>query len=63
LLHAGYAFIPGGLVPGVIIIKPDCPEAKANWPFLWFESEYKVSTTSADNPATKAAIAAAQERK
>jgi len=50
-------------VPGVIIIKPDYPEAKADWPFLWFESEYTVSTTSAYILAAKAAIAAAQEHK
>lgn len=61
--RADYSFIPGGLVPGVILIKPDYPEAKPDWPFLWFESEYTVSTTSAYILAAKAAIAAAQEAK
>lgn len=61
--RADNSFIAGGLVPGVIIIKPDYPEAKADWPFLWFESEYTVSTTSAYILAAKAAIAAALEQK
>lgn len=34
--RADYSYVPGGLVPGVIIIKPYFPELKADWPFLWF---------------------------
>jgi endoglucanase len=30
----------------VIIIKPDFPELTSDWPFLWFENEYTVSTTA-----------------
>ena len=59
--RADYSFIPGGMVPGVIIIKPDFPEAKPDWPFLWFENEYTVSTTSAYIVAANAAVAAAKE--
>ncbi|WP_454884746.1 glycoside hydrolase family 9 protein [Sphingomonas oryzagri] len=59
--RADYSFIPGGMVPGVIIIKPDFPELKTDWPFLWFENEYTVSTTSAYILAANAAIAAAAE--
>ena len=61
--RADYSFIPGGMVPGVIIIKPDFPELKTDWPFLWFENEYTVSTTSAYILAANAAIAAAKEEK
>ena len=61
--RADYSFIPGGLEPGVLIIKPDFPEAKLDWPFLWFENEYTVSTTSAYILAARAAMAAAAEAK
>jgi hypothetical protein len=61
--RADYSFVPGGMVPGVIIIKPDFPELKTDWPFLWFENEYTVSTTSAYILAANAAIAAAKEDK
>ena len=59
--RADYSFVPGGMVPGVIIIKPDFPELKTQWPFLWFENEYTVNTTSAYILAANAAIAATKE--
>ena len=59
--RADYSFIPGGMVPGVLIVKPDFPEAKPDWPFLWFENEYTVSTTSAYILAARAAMATAAE--
>ncbi len=61
--RADYTFIPGGMVPGVIIIKPDFPEQKTDWPFLWFENEYTVSTTSAYILAANAAIAETEDMK
>lgn len=33
--RADYSFIAGGVVPGIIIVKPDFPENKDDWPFLW----------------------------
>jgi endoglucanase len=60
--RADYSFVPGGLVPGVIIIKPDFPELKTDWPFLWFENEYTVSTTADYILAANAAIAVANEK-
>ncbi|MGC9972715.1 MAG: glycoside hydrolase family 9 protein [Bryobacteraceae bacterium] len=45
--RADFTFIPGGLVPGMVIVKPDLPEFKEDWPFLWFESEYVVSAATA----------------
>lgn len=55
--RADYSFVPGGMVPGVFIEKPDFPELKTDWPFLWFENEYTVSTTTAYILAANAAIA------
>ena len=60
--RADYSFVPGGMVPGVLIEKPDFPELKTDWPFLWFENEYTVSTTSAYILAANAAIAGTKER-
>jgi len=40
--RADFAFIPGGVVPGMLILKPDFPENKEDWPFLWGENEYVV---------------------
>jgi hypothetical protein len=40
--RADYTFIPGGMVPGVVVIKPDFPELTSDWPFFWYENEYVV---------------------
>jgi hypothetical protein len=40
--RADYSFIAGGVVPGVLIVKPDFPENKEDWPFLWGENEYVI---------------------
>jgi hypothetical protein len=44
--RADYAFIPGGMIPGVVIIQPDFPELKQGWPFLWYENEYVIDAAS-----------------
>ena len=44
--RADYSFIPGGVVPGVLIVKPDFPEMKEDWPFLWYEGEYVIPEAS-----------------
>jgi len=36
------SFIAGGVVPGVLIVAPDFPENKEDWPFLWGENEYVI---------------------
>jgi len=41
--RADFTFIAGGVVPGVLIIKPDFPENKEDWPFLWGENEYVIN--------------------
>ena len=40
--RADFSFIAGGVGPGVLILKPDFPENKEDWPFLWGENEYVV---------------------
>ncbi|HQD17553.1 MAG: glycoside hydrolase family 9 protein [Bacillota bacterium] len=40
--RADFSFIAGGVVPGILILKPDFPENKLDWPFLWGENEYVV---------------------
>ncbi len=40
--RADFSFIAGGVVPGVLILPPDFPENKEDWPFLWGENEYVV---------------------
>jgi endoglucanase len=44
--RADFSFIAGGVVPGVLILKPDFPENKEDWPFLWGENEYVVNLGS-----------------
>jgi endoglucanase len=55
--RADYTFIPGGMIPGVVIIQPDFPELKDQWPFLWYENEYVVDAASTFILAANAAQA------
>ena len=55
--RADYTFIPGGMIPGVVIIQPDFPELKTDWPFLWYENEYVVDAASSFILAAMAADA------
>ncbi len=41
--RADFTFIAGGIVPGVLILKPDFPENKEDWPFFWGENEYVIN--------------------
>jgi endoglucanase len=57
--RADYTFIPGGMIPGVVIIRPDYPELKDAWPFLWYENEYVIdAATSFIHTANAAATLA-----
>ena len=47
----------GGMIPGVVIIQPDFPELKDNWPFLWYENEYVVDAATSFILAANAADA------
>ena len=44
--RADNTFIPGGVIPGYIIIKPDFPECIDDFGFLWFEDEYVIDDAS-----------------
>ncbi len=37
--RADWSFIPGGVVSGTALIRPDLPELKI-WPYLWQQTEY-----------------------
>lgn len=41
--RADFSFIPGGVVPGILVLKPDYPENHEDWPFFWGENEYVVN--------------------
>jgi len=60
--RADYTFIPGGMIPGVVIIEPDYPELKDQWPFLWYENEYVVDAASTFILAANAAEALTRSR-
>ena len=53
--RADYTFIPGGMIPGVVIIQPDFPELQNTWPFLWYENEYVLDAATAFILAANAA--------
>lgn len=44
--RADFSYIAGGVVPGILVIKPDFPENKEDWPFLWGENEYVVDVAA-----------------
>ncbi|WP_199535428.1 glycoside hydrolase family 9 protein [Rhodohalobacter sp. SW132] len=41
--RADFSFTPGGIVPGILILNPDFPENKKNWPFFWGQNEYVIT--------------------
>jgi len=41
--RADFSYIPGGVVSGAALIKPDLPELASNWPYFWQQSEYVIS--------------------
>jgi len=44
--RADNTFIPGGVIPGYVVIKPDFPECIDDFGFLWFEDEYVIDVAS-----------------
>jgi endoglucanase len=42
LLAGLFLLSAGGVVPGILLIKPDFPENKDDWPSLWGENEYVI---------------------
>src|SRR5690606_17848497 len=41
--RADFSFISGGIVPGILVLKPDFPENHEDWPFFWGQNEYVVN--------------------
>ena len=41
-----HSYIPGGMIPGYVVIKPDFPECITNFGMLWFEDETTISAAS-----------------
>jgi endoglucanase len=44
--RADNTFIPGGMIPGYVVIHPDFPECITDFGFLWFEDEYTVDAAA-----------------
>ncbi|HEX6803417.1 MAG TPA: glycoside hydrolase family 9 protein [Terriglobales bacterium] len=61
--RADNAYIPGAVIPGYIIIKPDFPECIDNFGFLWFEDEAVVAGSASWVVAGNAADAIIKEAK
>jgi endoglucanase len=61
--RADNAYIPGAVIPGYIIIKPDFPECIDDFGFLWFEDEAVVAGSASWVVAGNAAEAIVQESK
>ena len=59
--RADYSFVPGAMVPGVLVIKPDFPDMETAWPFLWYENEATVATATEYILAANAAAELAKE--
>ena len=61
--RADNAYIPGAVIPGYIIIKPDFPECIDDFGFLWFEHEAVVAGSASWVVAGNAADAIVKELK
>jgi hypothetical protein len=59
--RADNAYIPGAVIPGYIIIKPDFPECIDDFGFLWFEDEAVVAGSASWVVAGNAANALVQQ--
>jgi len=45
--RADWSYIPGGVISGTALIRPDFPELKV-WPYLWQQSEYVLGGGETD---------------
>jgi endoglucanase len=61
--RADNAYIPGAVIPGYIIIKPNFPECIDDFGFLWFEDEAVVAGSASWIVAGNAADAIIKESK
>jgi endoglucanase len=60
--RADNAYIPGAVIPGYIVIKPDFPECIDDFGFLWFEDEAVVAGSASWVVAGNAAEALVKQR-
>jgi len=44
--RADRSYIPGGVIPGYVVIQPDYPECMDDFGFLWFTHEYVITAAS-----------------
>lgn len=44
--RADHSYIPGGVIPGYVVIQPDFPECMEDFGFLWFTHEYVITAAS-----------------
>lgn len=61
--RADNSYIPGAVIPGYIVIKPDFPECIDDFGFLWFEDEAVVAGSASWVVAGNAAEAIVKEAK
>ena len=61
--RADNSYIPGAVIPGYVIIKPDFPECIDDFGFLWFEDEAVVAGSASWVVAGNAADAITKETK
>ena len=61
--RADNSYIPGAVIPGYVIIKPDFPECIDDFGFLWFEDEAVVAGSASWVVAGNAADAITKESK
>jgi hypothetical protein len=61
--RADNAYIPGAVIPGYVIIKPDFPECIDDFGFLWFEDEAVVAGSASWVVAGNAADTITKESK
>ena len=59
--RADHSYIPGAVIPGYIVIKPDFPECIDDFGFLWFEDEAVVAGSASWVVAGNAAEAIVKE--
>jgi len=60
--RADNTFIPGGVIPGYVVIKPDFPECIDDFGFLWFEDEYVIGVAGSWVLAANAADAIVRQQ-
>jgi hypothetical protein len=61
--RADFSYIAGGVVPGVLVIKPDIPENSDQWPFFWGQNEYVVNMGPSYIALVQAALDLLAEKK